>query len=166
LKRFFGETLSVFVSSDYDSIATGEEWYRAISDGLLGAKAVIVLLSKYSADRRWINFEAGVAVGAGRRLLPVTIRSFPPSQVGLPLGQHHLRVLTDSMALQGLMIAISEATGQKYNSGDNSHFIEHLRKIEATLPVKGVTLEPFLQRRDNSQTLRFGCRTRETGTLN
>jgi hypothetical protein len=33
LMRCFGPSLQVFVSSDYDSIATGEEWYRAIVRG-------------------------------------------------------------------------------------------------------------------------------------
>jgi hypothetical protein len=50
---------SVFVSSDYDSIRSGEEWYRAILDGVRRSQAVIALVSPESVKRPWINFEAG-----------------------------------------------------------------------------------------------------------
>ena len=46
----------VFVSSDYDSIKSGEEWYRAILDGLKRCQSVIALLSPDSVKRPWINF--------------------------------------------------------------------------------------------------------------
>jgi TIR domain len=156
LKRCFGQAFSVFVSSDYDSIGTGVEWYRAIVDGVLGARAVIVLLSKYSEDRRWINFEAGVAVGAKRRVLPVTIRSFPPGQVPFPLAGLHIRVLADELAIESLVGAIADAVAQEQGTEDTSGFVERLRSIEGTLPVKGISLEPLLQHQpDSSLALRF-----------
>lgn len=102
LKRCFGQTFSVFVSSDYDSIQTGEEWYRAIVDGILGARAVIVLLSRYSVDQPWINFEAGVAVGAKKSVLPVWIRSLPPVQVPSPLAGLQVQESCDHGAASSL----------------------------------------------------------------
>jgi hypothetical protein len=50
LMRCFGQRFSIFVSSDYDSIATGEEWYRAIVNAIRSASAVVVLLSRDSID--------------------------------------------------------------------------------------------------------------------
>ena len=85
LVRCFGASLPVFVSSDYNSIATGKEWYRAIIGGIRAAGVVVVLLSRYSVDRRWINFESGLTLGANIRMLPLTIRGFHPGDVGLPL---------------------------------------------------------------------------------
>lgn len=156
LKRCFGHTLSVFVSSDYDSIETGEEWYRAIVESLLRAKVVIALLSKYSIDRRWINFEAGITVGAKHRLLPVTIRGFQPESVGWPLGQLHVRTLLNELTLESLVAAIAEAIGQQeYTLENGSQFIQTLQEIEATLPMKGIALEPLLQRQQGNDLLRL-----------
>jgi hypothetical protein len=101
LKRCFGQAFRVFVSSDYESIATGEEWYRAITSGIMNADVVIVLLSRYSVDRRWINFESGLALGAGVKVLPLTIRGFSPGDVGLPLSQLHLRTLFGRAGIGG-----------------------------------------------------------------
>jgi len=73
LRRSLGEDLPVFVSSDYDSIAGGDIWFQTIIKGLNTAAVVIVLLSPASNDRRWINFEAGVGVGAGATVIPVVV---------------------------------------------------------------------------------------------
>src|SRR5262249_51347116 len=110
LRSCFGQSLPVFVSSDYESIPTGEQWYRAITGAIMDAAAFIVLLSRHSIDRRWINFESGLAVAAGAKILPLTIRAFNPEDVGLPLSQLHLRTLGDQLALQGVIRAIAEAT--------------------------------------------------------
>jgi hypothetical protein len=64
LRATFGPTLEIFVSSDYESIGSGEDWFNAICGALRVARVVFVLLSEASVDRRWINFEAGVGVGA------------------------------------------------------------------------------------------------------
>lgn len=152
LKRWFGPEFRVFVSSDYDSIPTGEEWYRAITSGIMGADVVVVLLSRYSVDRRWINFESGLAVGAKVRILPLTIRSFDPGEVGLPLSNLHLRNLADDLALDGVVHAIAEATGLQLEEKHGApEFVAQLARIEATLPVKSIVLEPLWEGR----TLRF-----------
>jgi TIR domain len=96
LQRCFGPALPVFVSSDYVSIPTGDEWYRAILGGVMETDLFIVLLSRDSIDRRWINFEAGLAIGAKRRVVPLTIRGLASGDVGLPLSQMHLRSLRTS----------------------------------------------------------------------
>jgi len=145
LKRCFGQDLPVFVSSDYASIRTGAEWYRAIVDGITGASAFIVLLSRDSADNRWINFESGLALGAGIRVLPLTIRGFQPGDVGLPLAQLHIRRLADELALEGVVGAIAEAVGSEAPAvgiDEGSAFAGQLIRIEVDLPVKSILLEP------------------------
>jgi hypothetical protein len=152
--RCFGASLQVFVSSDYDSIATGEEWYRAIVRGIRAASVVVVLLSRYAIDRRWINFESGLALGANVRMLPLTIRGFHPGDVGLPLSQFHARTLSD--ALEGVIHAIADATDSKIIRTEASDFIEQLTQIEANLPVKSILLEPFPEHgTDGNRWLRF-----------
>ena len=162
--RFFGASLPVLVSSDYDSIATGEEWYRAVDGRIRAAGVVLVLLSRYSVGERWINFEAGLALGAKVRLLPLIIRGFHPGDVGLPLSQFHVRMLADALAVEEVTHAIAEATGSKIVRMEASGFVEQLTRIEANLPVKSILLEPPLEHGSGgSRSLRF--RLSNTGNL-
>src|ERR1700675_1091582 len=64
-----------------------------------------------TVDRRWINFESGLARGAKIRVLPLTIRGFQPGEVGLPLSQLHVRALVDELAVEGVVRAIADAAG-------------------------------------------------------
>ena len=154
LRRCFGPTLKVFVSSDYNSIATGEEWHRAILGAIREASVFVVLLSRESVERRWINFESGFAWGAGVKMLPLTFRNFSPGEVGFPLSQLHMRTLVDELALESVVQVVADATGVALLSLDDpSGFVARLAQVEATLPVKSIVLEPVLDHR--GQALRF-----------
>jgi hypothetical protein len=155
LKIWFGESLSVFVSSDYDSIVTGEEWYGAIMNGLKSAQVLIVLLSRQSIDRRWINFEAGVGVGAEVRLLPMCIRGFKPAEVDLPIGQLHVRELGDPHSVSAMLGAIKIALQRDLTENAVGRFLEEVAGAEAVLPIRGVALTPFLSREDWGHQLTF-----------
>jgi hypothetical protein len=93
LHKAFGDDLPVFVSSDYDSIAGGDVWFQTIIIGLKCSAVVIVLLSPDSNDRRWINFEAGVGVGANATVIPVVVHSLERGEVGHPLTNLQIRSL-------------------------------------------------------------------------
>ena len=51
----------VFLSSDKSRIYGGDLWLQKIKEGLSAAELVILMLSKRSVVRPWINFEAGAA---------------------------------------------------------------------------------------------------------
>jgi hypothetical protein len=54
-------TGSVFLSSDRWQMFAGEVWLDRIRGELLSAKVVVLLLSRCSVTRPWVNFEAGAA---------------------------------------------------------------------------------------------------------
>jgi hypothetical protein len=154
LQRCFGPALRVFVSSDYVSIPTGDEWHRAILGGIREASVFVVLLSRESVERRWINFESGFAWGSDVKILPLTIRGFRPGDVGSPLSQLHIRTLVDELALEGVVNVVADATGAALLSlNDPSGFVAQLARVEAKLPVKTIILEPVLE--SGGQILRF-----------
>jgi hypothetical protein len=93
LQQTFGNNVRIFVSSDYVSISGGDLWFHAILKGLKSCAVVIVLLSPESLDRRWINFEAGVGIGAGATVIPVVIHGLELSDVGHPLCNLQIRSL-------------------------------------------------------------------------
>ena len=55
---FLGQ-YSVFVSSDSESIRPGDNWLEKINSSIEDAKLMLILCSKMSVGRPWINFEAG-----------------------------------------------------------------------------------------------------------
>jgi hypothetical protein len=61
LTRDFPGLLDVFLSSDTQSIAAGEEWLQSIEQALRDSAMLLVLCSPDSIRRPWINFEAGAA---------------------------------------------------------------------------------------------------------
>lgn len=62
---------SVFMSADRWQVFAGEIWLDRIEQELDSAKVVILVLSKRSVVRPWVNFEAGAAWLAKKAVIPV-----------------------------------------------------------------------------------------------
>ena len=61
----------VFLSSDKSQIYAGDLWLEKIKEALLAAEIVILMLSRRSVARPWVNFEAGAAWLADKKVIPV-----------------------------------------------------------------------------------------------
>ena len=89
LKKFlvndFLGILEVFVSSDGKTIQAGEPWLNKLSEALERAKFEIVLCSKESVARPWVNFEAGAGWVRGIRVMPVCHSGLIPDHLPMPL---------------------------------------------------------------------------------
>ena len=83
-KHFLG-LIKVFVSSDGASIEAGDDWLRSLREALEGAQAVVVLCSKDSVGRPWVNFEAGAAWLRDVPIIPVCHTDLTPAALPLPL---------------------------------------------------------------------------------
>jgi hypothetical protein len=126
----FGEDFKIFVSSDYRSIGGGKVWYSEIIESLTAAPVVLVLLSEASIERRWINFEAGVGIGAGNLVIPLVGEGFPKSKVGLPLSQLQVRALNDWKDVDGILADIVERTKRELSSVDTEAFARGASALE------------------------------------
>jgi hypothetical protein len=102
LKESLGWGLQVFVSSDYESIGGGDIWFNTIVDALKTSLVEIVLLSPDSVARPWINFEAGVGIGAKASVIPVVVHGLERGQVGHPLSSLQIRSLEDDANVRAL----------------------------------------------------------------
>jgi TIR domain/CHAT domain len=85
IKRDFLGLIDVYVSSDGASIEAGEDWLQSVKVALKKAKAVVVLCSKESIGRPWVNFEAGGAWLQGVPIIPVCHTDLRPEDIPLPL---------------------------------------------------------------------------------
>jgi hypothetical protein len=120
----------VFVSSDYVSIESGEEWYRAILEGLKRSLAVVALLSPGAVDRRWINFEAGFGLGQGSRVIPVVWRGLSKGTVGLPLSHFHARELSSEPELRAFFRTLASLTQANLDETLLSGFALEMAELE------------------------------------
>jgi len=102
LKALF-EGVEVFVSSDYESIASGEDWHGVILDSLKKSEIVIVLCHTTSILRPWINYEAGVGDGCGTMVLPLAIRRFAKGDLKQPLARKQIRDTSDPQDVNALL---------------------------------------------------------------
>lgn len=77
--------IDVFVSSDEISIEAGANWLEAVESALKSAKIELILCSKASVKRPWINFEAGAGWFRGVLIVPVCHTGLRPSDLPMPL---------------------------------------------------------------------------------
>jgi hypothetical protein len=56
-----GNEVNPFLSSDKFQVYAGEKWLDRIMSELATAKVVLLMLSRLSVSRPWVNFEAGAA---------------------------------------------------------------------------------------------------------
>jgi hypothetical protein len=61
----------VFLASDKSQIYAGDLWLQKIKEALSAAEIVILMLSRRSVARPWVNFEAGAAWLANKTLIPI-----------------------------------------------------------------------------------------------
>jgi len=79
-----GAKAGSFLSSDEFQVYAGEEWFKRIIEELEAATVVVLVLSKKSVDRPWVNFEAGAAWLKGKKVIPVCIRDMTPGLLPKP----------------------------------------------------------------------------------
>lgn len=108
----FPNAAAVYVSSDGRSVRAGDKWLSDLEVALRGSSLHIVLCSKASVGRPWVNFEAGAAWIAGTTIVPVCHSGMQPHLLPLPLNTLQGVLLGGSPALKGLLNRIAEVVGQ------------------------------------------------------
>lgn len=73
LQRVTSGTLSLFLSSDGQSIPFGRNWVATVEQALDSSALMFSFLSPVSTGSAWINFEVGYAYARGVKVVPVAI---------------------------------------------------------------------------------------------
>ena len=90
----------VFLSSDKSQVYAGDLWLQKIKEALSSAEIVILMLSKRSVARPWVNFEAGAAWLADKTLIPVCYGNLSKSVLPHPYsGIQALNLLSEAYYL-------------------------------------------------------------------
>lgn len=75
----------IFVSSDGESISIGTRWLDEIDSALKDAQIMLLICSKESVKRPWVNFEAGAGWIKGIPVIPVCHTDLSPVELPIPL---------------------------------------------------------------------------------
>jgi hypothetical protein len=124
-----GPDYPVFVSSDFRSIPGGKPWFAEIVNALQTASAELVLVSHASVDQRWLNFEAGIGVGAGIPVMPLLISGFTKAEFNPPLSQLQTRDLSNREDFNGMIADLTEIFGKKWGGDAAQTLFVNLEQI-------------------------------------
>jgi hypothetical protein len=106
LQTMYGTKTAVFVSSDYTSITTGQNWFDAVVGALQSARAVVVLLSPRAVSSAWVHFEIGIAFASHTKVLPYFIGGLRTNLPDTPLAQLHLRSLEEESGFLDFQVVV------------------------------------------------------------
>ena len=105
----FQVRLTIFLSSDTESIAAGDEWLTSVGAAVRNSAVFIVICTPVSVTRPWVNFEAGAAWMRDIPVIPVCAGGMRPRDLPMPLAARQGLELSDAQGLRRLYGRIVDA---------------------------------------------------------
>lgn len=139
--------IQAFVSSDGRSIKAGGKWLELLQQTLERTQLEIVLCSKESVGRPWVNFEAGAGWIRGIEVIPVCHSDMKPNDLPIPLSMLQAVEAGQPKSLQGLYEVIADTYGLPTPAVDFEAIASEIRDIEKKYKEAGETLERIKQPR-------------------
>lgn len=130
IDRDFLGMLELFVSSDLISISAGSQWLQEIEQALKEAQIELLLCSKKSIQRPWINFEAGAAWVKDLPIVPICHTDMHPSQLPAPYNTFQAVKANNLTDLKKLYILIANKLGSKVPATDLSNLVAEIQRFE------------------------------------
>ncbi len=141
LDRDFLSALDIFVSSDRSTIEAGRKWLDEVDKALKKADMQIVLCSRESVGRPWVNFEAGAVWLRGIPVVPVCHSGLRPENLPVPLSMLESISLSDSAGLAKLYDAVASTLGLKTPAANFASLANEAKDLEAKYAKKVKTVE-------------------------
>ena len=141
LDRDFLGGLEIFVSSDRSTIEAGRRWLDEVHDALKSADLQIVLCSRASVGRPWVNFEAGAVWLRDIPVIPACHSGLEPQALPIPLNMLQAVVLSRPEGLAKLYDSVAAAMGLRTPSVDFGAIATEAAAIEAKSALRASNLE-------------------------
>lgn len=141
LAKDFLNFLDIFVSSDGKSIQAGGKWLDELSKALEEAQIEIVLCSKESVGRPWVNFEAGAGWIRGIRVIPVCHSGMKPNDLPVPLSMLQAIEIGAPESLQVLYETVAGEIGMQAPAADFKAIADEVKEIENKYSQAELALE-------------------------
>jgi len=130
---FLGQ-LTVYASSDTDSIWAGDEWLVSVKDALSSAQLVLVLCSPTSIQRPWVNFEAGAAWILDRPIVPLCHLGLTVRDLPIPLSLRQGLAVDTADGVRALYDRVAQLIGCRTPHADFERLAARLREEAAQVP--------------------------------
>jgi len=102
---------SVFVSSDPEDLALGDEWVDKILNALRSAQYVLVLATKRGLERKWVWFEAGRTWFSGIDMVPCCIGTSRKGNLPAPFSGRMSANIDESNDIKSLFRSLGDKFG-------------------------------------------------------
>lgn len=132
----FLQMFDIFVSSDYKTIEAGKDWLDEIIMALEKAKLEIILCSKESVKRPWVNFEAGAGWVRGIRVIPVCHSGLSPADLPAPLNFLQVVEVSKEASLQSLYNALAGIAGTQTPKIDLQLLSDEIKEAEGKIKTR------------------------------
>ncbi len=129
VKDFIG-LVDIFLASDISSVPAGSLWLEEVVKGLQQSQFHIIICSKYSVYRPWINYEAGAARVRGIPIFPLCHSGLEPNHLPVPLSESEGGVLTEPNSLQKLYERIASMIGSSVPQVNFGKLAKEFARIE------------------------------------
>jgi hypothetical protein len=134
--------VEVFRSSDDGiTLPSGGNRINKITEGLQSCRAMIVLCSKQSIYRPWINFESGAGWVRGIPVTPVCHSNLRREGLPMPLSLLTAANAGDERDLNIMLIGIARVIGSRVPSIDLSPYINKITEFEKEYSFTNVLKE-------------------------
>jgi len=121
------ETISIFLSSDGQSIPLGSNWVHEVEKALTKTSLMFVFISPNSLFSNWLYFEAGYVYSKEIHVVPVGILGVDLSQLPPPLSLLQGFNIKNKNSLENIIVKINSTYGTKFDSKiDNEQYINIL----------------------------------------
>ncbi len=122
--------IDVFVSSDQVSISVGSKWLDEVDEALKVAQIELVLCSKHSVSRPWINFEAGAGWVKGIPIVPICHTGMRPVDLPIPLNMLQGIEASDPAGWQRIYNLLASKLGSAVPNDNFSGLVADVRSFE------------------------------------
>lgn len=122
--------VEVFVSSDMTSIPVGAQWLDALLRALETSGMHLILCSKESISRPWINYEAGAAGVRRVPTVPLCHSGLLHEQLPVPLSEAQGIQLGDPKGIRALYSAIAEKLTSNVPDVDFEAYAREVKEFE------------------------------------
>lgn len=141
LSEDFLKSLDIFVSSDGKTIQAGTNWLEAVTAALENAKIEIVLCSKNSVGRPWVNFEAGAGWIRGIPVIPICHSGMEPYDLPVPLNMLQAIKANEPESLQELYEAVAREIDMAVPEVDFKAIADEIVELEQRYKQTAGTLK-------------------------
>jgi hypothetical protein len=129
IKDFLG-LFNVFVSSDTASISAGSKWLESVEKALRNAKAELIICSKVSIKRPWINFEAGAGWMRSVPIVPICHSGLRLRDLTVPLGLLQGVEANKESGIKQIYQLLAETFGIDIPSFQTQEIVDEIKAFE------------------------------------